>query len=173
MIEQWKDIPGYECSYQASNMGYIKSLKYGRELILKMATHKYGYKTVVLTKDGKQNSFSVHQLIAMAFLDHKPDGFGIVVNHIDNNPLNNRLDNLELVTQGTNTRTHKTDVGISWNKREKKWVSLIRINGPQLHLGYFKDKQEALDMYQKALANIHLYGGDAKVFRKLIDQLDV
>ncbi len=176
MKEIWKDIPGYEGLYQVSNLGGVKSLsdRWGRERILKQCMHSTGRYYLNLTKDGKLNSFKIHQLVAMAFLDHKPDGkLNIVVNHIDNNPLNNHVDNLELVSNRYNSSCHKTDVGISWDKTRDKWRTGIQINRKDITIGRYTDKQDALDAYQKALANIHLYDGDNKAFRALIHQLDV
>jgi hypothetical protein len=176
MIEQWKDIPGYEGLYQVSNMGNVKSLNYnrsGREKLLNLNPNNQGYLNVGLSKNGKQRSIKIHRLVAIAFLDHQADGtMNVVVNHIDNNKSNNRVDNLELVSQRHNSSCHKKDVGITWDKARNKWLSSIHIN-KRVGLGRYTDKQEALDIYQKALANMHLYDGDAKAFKTLINQLGV
>jgi hypothetical protein len=172
MIEQWKDIPGYEGLYQVSNMGNVKSLNYnhtGKEGLLNKTITTYV--KVALYKANIKKYYNIHQLVAMAFLGHEINGFETVVNHIDNNPSNNRLDNLELVTTRYNSSCHKTDVGVSWHKRKNKWQSNIIINSNKNYLGIFKDKQDAIDIYQLALANIHLYDGDAKAFRVSLKQL--
>ena len=160
MKEIWKDIPGYSGKYQVSNWGNVKSLKFGKERILKPGLSTQGYYQCTLNNKTRR----IHQLVAMAFLDHIPNGYETVVNHIDNNPLNNRLDNLELTTQARNSRIHKIDVGICWDKQMNKWRSRIYIN-KHIFLGLFTDKQDAIDMYQKAVANTHLYNGDNKAFR--------
>jgi hypothetical protein len=172
MIEEWKDIPGYEGSYQVSNFGNVKSLDFnrsGKERLLKPGVNKNGYKFVVLFFDKKSKNYYIHQLVAMAFYDHIPDGFKLVVNHKDNNQLNNHKDNLEIVTNRYNTQVHKKDVGISYNKPIKKFQSRIRINGKLISLGYFGDKEKALQIYQRALENVHLYDGDYSKFRELIN----
>lgn len=163
--EIWKDIPGYEGLYQVSNWGQVKSIKFGNERILKACLDKSQYLGIVLSINGKRTFYKVHQLVAITFLGHIRNGMETVVNHIDNNPLNNHLDNLELVTSRYNNSCHKTDVGVGWYKALNKWWSTIYLNDKNIHLGYFTDKQEALDMYQKALANTHLYNGDNKAFR--------
>ena len=76
--EIWKDIKDYEGLYQASNLGRIKSLErrcrakwYTRkvpEKIYSPALDTYGYPIVSLHKDGKKKTFTVHKLVANAFL---------------------------------------------------------------------------------------------------------
>lgn len=167
MEEIWKDIPDYEGLYQVSNLGQVKSLNYnhtGKERILKTGLDKDGYVRLNLFNI-KTKTERVHQLVAIAFLGHIPNGYETVVNHIDNNPLNNNIDNLELVSTRYNSSCHKTDVGVHWDKSRNKWKTQIQINGKVICLGRFTNKQDGLDMYQKALANIHLYNGDTKAFR--------
>jgi len=174
MKEIWKDVPGYEGSYQVSNWGNLKSFKFAKERILKPCDNGSGYLMVSLLQDNKQKNYMIHQLVAMAFLGHQPDGtMNVVVNHIDNNKLNNHVDNLELVSNRYNSSCHKSDVGACWDKKANKYRSYISINYKDITIGRYTDKQDALDAYQKALANIHLYDGDNKAFRALIHQLDV
>jgi hypothetical protein len=160
--EIWKDIPGYEGLYQVSNWGQVKSLKFGKERILKACVGKVGYYTVNFGK-----TKYVHQLVAIAFLNHQPDGIKTQINHIDKNRLNNCVNNLEIIGHSEHVikDTFGHGVGASWFKRDSKWASAITKNYKQIHLGFFDDKQDAIDMYQKAVANIHLYNGDSKAFR--------
>jgi len=118
MEKIWKAIPGYEGLYEVSNYGEVRSYLKGGEPQLKNLRLSMDYPTCDLFGSGKKNKKTcrAHVLVAMAFLDHNPDAYAIVVNHIDNNPLNNRLDNLELVTQRYNSSCHKTDAGVYWNK---------------------------------------------------------
>ena len=102
-MEVWKDIPGYEGLYQVSNLGNVRSLRYRnrdevRELFLK--PHNQGYLQVELHKDGKRKMFTVHRLVAMAFVDGYEEGKQ--VNHIDENKKNNVSTNLEWVTVSQN-----------------------------------------------------------------------
>ncbi len=69
MIEIWRAIVGYEGLYQVSNWGRVKSLKYGKERILKSGKNTSSYLIVRLWKDGKQKCFLVHRLVGMAFPD--------------------------------------------------------------------------------------------------------
>ena len=175
MEEIWKDIVGYEGLYQVSNFGNVKSLNYnrsGKERTLKPSLRGGCYLAIDLSKNGKPKTQRIHQLVAIAFLGHQPNGYKTVINHIDNNPLNNHIYNLEILTKEGNISAirknlsyHKTDVGVHWDKTSDKWKVEIFINGKNIHLGRFINKQEALDTYQKALANIRLYNGDNKAFR--------
>jgi hypothetical protein len=171
MEEEWKDIPGYEGLYQVSSFGNVKSLgndKSRKERIMQLIKNSTNYLTVKLCKFGKYKGFQVHQLVAITFLDHKPSGHSIVINHIDNNQLNNSVNNLELVSNRYNSICHKNNPGIYLHKKSGRYVSMIYIDKKRINLGYFEDKEKALQIYQKALENVHLYDGDNKKFRKLL-----
>ena len=103
-MEEWKDISGYEGKYQVSNTGRIKSLKdnHGnyREKILKPGKHRDNYLMVVLCKDGKEKTYSVHRLVAETFIP-KIDG-KTHVDHIDGNRQNNNVNNLRWCTHKEN-----------------------------------------------------------------------
>ena len=165
MKEIWKAVPGYEGLYEVSNFGNVKSLKFNKERILKQGLDGHGYLQIGLCINNKRKTFKTHKLVAMAFLNHIPNGFEQVINHIDNNQLNNHVDNLELVSTRYNSSCHKNDVGVSWAAKDKRWQSHIRINSKSIFLGYFIDKQDALNAYKIALENTNLYDGDAKEFR--------
>ena len=91
-MEQWKDII-YEKDYQISNLGRIKSFKWGKERILKQSQCMNGYYYVGLSKNGIVKTYQVHRLVAEAFIDN-PDNLP-QVNHKDENPQNNVVSNLE------------------------------------------------------------------------------
>lgn len=122
MKEIWKPIPNYEGHYEASTLGRICSVdrvvvlkdKCGKDRpcnyksrILKPCKHTFKRNAkprymVVLSKEGKTKSTDVHKIIAVTFLEN---GKGYdTVNHIDGNPLNNRVDNLEWTTKKENNR---------------------------------------------------------------------
>ena len=92
MEEIWKDIKDYEGLYQVSNFGKVKSIKFGKERILKPVTDRHGYLLVSLWKNNKQKTYKVHRLVAEAFI---PNLYNLPqVNHKDENPLNNNVNNL-------------------------------------------------------------------------------
>lgn len=120
-IERWKDIKGFEGRYQISTLGNVKSLprvvtqehtqhnhSVDRKIkggIVKASDNGHGYKIVLLpllNQNGKRKRFYVHRLVADHFIGPVPKGS--VINHIDYNKANNRVENLEIVTQSENVR---------------------------------------------------------------------
>lgn len=93
MQEIWRDIEGYENLYQVSNLGRVKSLKYGKERIMKERICTNGYLNTCLCKDGKAKYYLTHRLVAKAFIPN-PDNLP-EINHIDEDITNNNAENLE------------------------------------------------------------------------------
>ncbi len=156
MREIYKDIPNYEGHYQVSNLGNVKSIKFKNEKVLKGAIMNTGYRVVNLSLNNKSKVWQVHQLVSMAFLNHKPNGHKLVVDHIDNNPLNNNLKNIQVITQRKNLSKDKKELsskytGVSWNKNAKKWVAMIRIKDKHKYLGLFEYEYDAYLSYQKEM----------------------
>lgn len=166
--EQWKYIPDYGKYYMVSNTGIVKSMP--RTIMLKNGIYRNingkilskrlgvnGYLFVTLSKNGTYKHTRIHQLVAIAFLNHKIDGHTIVVDHIDNNKQNNNLDNLQLISQRENCSKETIGTskytGVSYRKSRKKWRSQIRINGRLIHIGYFDSEYDAHFAYQKYLSN--------------------
>ncbi len=166
-MEKYTKIKGYEGLYEISNLSNIKSLTRkgsdGRIIkgrVLKQNTKDiYGYIHVNLFKNGKSKNYTVHYLMATTFLNHKANGHKIVIDHIDNNPSNNSLENLQLISNRQNTSKDKKGfsskyIGVCWHKRREKWMSSIRINGIVKYLGYFNSETEASDAYKKELRHL-------------------
>lgn len=97
----WRPIPDYEGFYEVSNTGKVKSV-YRYKRILKPMISNTGYERVDLFKNKNRKQFSVHRLVAMAFVSN-PDAKPFV-NHKDENKLNNVADNLEWVSHVENCR---------------------------------------------------------------------
>lgn len=162
-MEIWKDVPDYEGHYQVSSLGRVKSLKRlsfsGRvlkEKILKPANTN-NYKKVVLSKNDNRKQFYIHQLVAMAFLGHSPNGHSLVVDHVDGDTSNNSANNLQIVTQRKNTQKKKGEFLSSYtgvSKQGKKWAAKIKLNGKSVHLGTFECELSASKAYQDKLKTL-------------------
>ena len=119
--EVWKPIVGYEGFYEVSNLGRVKSVERivennggqqrRQERIMRLRIGSLGYLNVTLCRESATKVFSVHRLVAQAFIpnpENKP-----YVDHIDTDPSNNNVDNLRWVTQHENamnplTREHNS-----------------------------------------------------------------
>ena len=104
--EIWKDIEGFEKKYQISNMGRVKSLRCGKERILKQSFDGNGYLKVGLTKDGKIKTFTTHKLVAITFIKNIEDK--PCVDHINTIKTDNRVENLRFVTHKENSNNELT-----------------------------------------------------------------
>jgi len=108
--EIWKDIPGYEGYYRVSNMGRVKSLSRLKrcgcgfyeepDILLKPKKAGSGRLYVSLHKNGKRNNLYVHRLVLITFVGPCPEGMECC--HKEDNPLNNRLENLRWDTHKNN-----------------------------------------------------------------------
>lgn len=111
--EKWEIIEDYP-NYLISTLGRIKSTKTNK--ILKPYITKRGYVYNLLSKNGKAKNFQVHRLVAKAFIDNplnKP-----CVNHIDFNPSNNNVNNLEWVTYSENCLWSSKNISLSHKGKE-------------------------------------------------------
>ena len=95
--EQWRDIDGYDGAYQVSDLGRVRSHKSGEWKVMRARKDRGGYLRLSLFKDGKHKRFSVHRLVAQAFI-YNDDETKISINHRDECKQNNRVSNLEYCT---------------------------------------------------------------------------
>lgn len=176
MEEIWRDIVNYEGKYQISNLGRVKSLRreswnghvmiINRERILRPRMRKEGkrsrYASVMLS-NGQfgQRSYQIHTLVWDHFNKIKRDGHKILIDHINNNQLDNRIENLQLVTQrenvhksikrGTRNKTSKY-IGVCF--RHNTWNANISINGKRIDLGCFLTEEDAHKAYLEELKKV-------------------
>lgn len=175
--EIWLPIVGYEGIYEISNLGRIKALhkvlkmKNGRnrthkESILTPWKTPYGYLCITLVSESVHKKRTIHSLVAQEFLKHTTTK-GIDIDHIDGNPSNNKLSNLQLLSHRDNTakgyanKKYSNNVGITYskisnnNKRNKRWIATINIDKKQKHIGLFDTEIEAINAYNK-YKDLHL-----------------
>lgn len=154
-----KDIPGYENLYSVSEAGivtaYEKIIKMPKGGIKKINEHipvhgvtKKGYLKVWLTKDKTRKLFFVHRLVLKTFIGDSK----LQVNHKNKIKTDNRLENLEYVTNRENcvhrldkTKTSSKYIGVA--KHRNKWVAQKFINGRQNYIGLFATELEAHNAY--------------------------
>lgn len=118
--------------------------------------HVSGYRRVRVS--GKK--VGEHTVIYMMFKGSIPEG--MCIDHIDNNPLNNKIENLRLATKSQNALNSKTRVtnktgvkGICWKPRDNRWVAQIQKDGKKIHIGNFRDLDSAKDAYKKTAIELH------------------
>ncbi len=117
------------------------------------------YAQVHIKGNNKRTSLQMHRLIIGVLPS-------IQIDHIDHNGLNNRRSNLRFATNQQNNFNRKSHVnssskykGVSWKKRERKWVAQISIKGKNKHLGYYANEKEAAMAYNKVA--LKLFGNFA------------
>lgn len=149
VVEEYRFIPNTNNEYMVSNLGNVKSLKQGRNLVMKTPKNKEGYCFVNLRINGKSKVQTVHKLVAMAFLGHIPNGITNVVDHIDGNKSNNNLENLRVISNKENTTRYRR--GYYFCKQKSKWHVRTLHNGKIMHIGFYKCELDAREAYLNAL----------------------
>jgi hypothetical protein len=145
-MEEFREIENFD-NYEVSNFGNVRNKT--TKKLLKKRTDKYGYYKVDLRQNSKRSTLSIHRLVAITFIDNPDDK--PLVDHIDNNKMDNNVRNLRWCTSkenqqnsklsGANTSGHK---GVCFHKHQNKWQVRIAIDGINIHLGYFDNKEDAI-----------------------------
>jgi hypothetical protein len=167
-MEEWRDCVGFEGFYQVSNLGRIRSLdrvmSNGRKRkgqMMKTRVGTNGYVKVGLRDGVQQRTVNVHREVALAFIDGYAEGK--VVDHIDGDKANNKVDNLRWVSQSVNNTNRKEcnsfsgETGIEYRSdmaKSKPWLARVKIKGKTHNLGYHAKKQEAVDARNKFIEEL-------------------
>jgi hypothetical protein len=139
----WKKIDDFD-NYSISSEGQVRNDKFDR--ILKQTLNHKGYYRVGLCENGKQKQYSVHRLVAIAFVPLE-DGCDFVDHH-DGEPTNNSVENL----RWCNLKENSQNRSMSKNNKSGfkgvhfengKWRAYINIDGKKQHLGCFDTIEEA------------------------------
>lgn len=130
-METWKEVVGFENSHRISSYGNIISLDryvyrgndkkplFIKGQLLKKTINMHGYETIALLR---AKTYFIHRIVALAFIhnpENKPE-----INHIDNNPLNNNVNNLEWATKSENI-LHSFKCGLASNIGERNPNSIL------------------------------------------------
>lgn len=175
--EQWRDIPGF-VNYEISNFGFVRNKKTNRILKTHMRGGGYTFTTIMSRIDDEATAckFSVHRLVAEAFIPNPNPTSKTMVDHIDHNRNNNRADNLQWVNPSENARKrgimgNNTSgvTGVYFNKPSSKWMAYIRDKGKMMYLGIYDTKEEA--EFVRVGAAAELYGDFATANNTIGDSL--
>lgn len=135
---QIKEFPNYKITKEGKIYSVVNNI------FLKPSINTSGYYSLNLWKNKKPYHVMIHQIMAVTFLNHKPNGQNKVVDHIDCNKLNNNIENLQIITQRQNSNKDKDKPksgykGVYWNNLNKKWQVRLRINNKKRLLGYYNN----------------------------------
>ncbi len=156
--EIWKSIKKYP-NYEVSNWGKVKNINRGREV--KSSPNTWGYLGLFLYNAGERKRYSVHRLVAKAFVENNEGKEE--VNHIDGNKMNNHFTNLEWVTRSENME-HAQKKGLL--DMTRAYTVSPKTKGKQICV-YDKEKGIEIIFKNGATASRH-FGFTESYFSKII-----
>jgi hypothetical protein len=141
--EVWKDIAGYEGTYQVSNMGRVRSLdriikcanrddmrKKGQ--IIRPYVDRNGYLLVLLTVQKVKTHLEVHRAVMNAFVGPLPPGHH--THHINDNRTDNRLENMVYLTKSVHTSvTHRGENARCARLKEPQVLEIKKLLAAGVH----------------------------------------
>lgn len=167
VMEIYRDIDNYKDYYQISNFGNARSVdrvikhKNGKVFkykgkYLKAYIDSTGYPAVTLCVNQKTKSTRIHILVWDAFGDNARNEHILQVDHIDENKLNNKIDNLQLLTPRGNTTKYRATqkstspyLGVSFKKELGKWFASATLSqGKGVYLGIYVCEVDAYFAYR-------------------------
>ncbi len=116
--EQWRDVEGYDGAYQVSDIGRVRSLKFGKVRVLRAKKTPKGYLQVCLYKGKKAKLFSVHRLVAQAFIPND-DETKTQINHRNECKSENKVSNIEWCSAQYNSTYNDIHLRRKNGKRRK------------------------------------------------------
>lgn len=114
-----------------------------RWFLIQGKTHKDGYAaTFVGRRPEQRKCLLLHRLLLNLPFEDKHQG-----DHINRQSLDNRRQNLRIVTKQQNAQNLSLSSkstsgfrGVSWDKRTQKWAAYVKVNQKKIHIGYYEDK---------------------------------
>jgi hypothetical protein len=170
IIMEWTKVlyNGLETNVEVTKCGKVRKVKVdwlnrktkiGEIDLSKLKPLPRGYTNIwVQIKGINKKKIYIHQLMALAFLNHTIDKFKIVVDHIDSNKQNNHIDNLRLLTNRENSSrevVEKSGLPCGVRKSGNKYTAYIRIGNTRPCLGSFNTPEEASQAYQNKLKSLN------------------
>lgn len=164
--EEWRPVPGFEGSYEVSNLGRVRSLDrlvqhaactrhaayshIRRGIVLRPGPTKSGHLTVMLGRDG--GTRFVHALVLLAFIGPPPPG--LETRHLNGNEQDNRLSNLAYGTRGENTKDKKDHKGAVTYKLNTPRIKEIKARLARPYLGIGRDLAQEFGVAQSTISAI-------------------
>lgn len=149
-----KNILGCDFKYEDNKLYRLNKYTYEWTCCNDNKPNK-GYITIRINK----KHYLLHRLV---YKYHNDDfditdtSYNNLIDHININPLDNKIENLRVVNHSQNCRNQNKKKncsskykGVSWDKRNSKWEARIRIDGKKKHLGNFINEEEAHLAYKK------------------------
>ncbi len=155
-------IKGYENLYLIDKLGNVFSIRRNKMLkpYYSLKFNGLKYYTFTFSVGGKKKNHTLHKLLASTFIENSlklP-----VVDHINGDTSDNRLENLRWCTRSQNRINSKKSKnktsqykGVCWEKMKKKWVAQGKINGKVVKLGTFNSEIEAYHSYEEYSRKYH------------------
>lgn len=166
--ELWKAIPGWEGYYEASTLGHIRSVDHAIVDTLGRLQHctgkhlrshlRRGRRAITLCAKNQLFQYSISRLMAATFLPNplqRP-----IVDHIDRNPLNDKLSNLRWASHSQSQQNRSPKKGKFkgvYHSHSKKhpWWARIQVGRRPIHLGHFSTAEDAATAYNHAAIKYH------------------
>jgi hypothetical protein len=151
-MEEWREVQDYP-GYSVSNLGRVKSTRTNKGREERILKPRCDRPTVSLCKNGIPTNERISRLVATAFLPNLENK--LVVDHINHNPADNRLENLRWATYQENNRNRQGKVGICFVKSRGKYQAQISINNHNTFLGRYNTPEEAHAVYEAKARELH------------------
>lgn len=158
--EKWKVVPGYE-NYEISSMGRLKNLKFNK--MLNGCLHKASY-----NKDKTRRMYSLYneeglkklnaaRWMAITFLDLNINDRNQQADHINNDSMDDRLENIQVISQRENLSKDRINKSgfLGVYPSGNKFLAKIQIDGKCNYIGVYPTAEEASEVYQTALAKLN------------------